>query len=107
MHLEIIWLFYLIFNSFKLINTKKNKQLAQEKELRIKFENDYNDLKIELRFVKEKQIDLEEELNETLKAKKMAVEENLSLIYVNKVMEEKLIAATELIDQLKQNENER
>ena len=74
--------------------------------MRIKFENDFNDLKIELRFMKEKQIELEEELTKVTKVKQMAEDENVSLMYVNKVMEEKLIAATELIDQFKQNESE-
>ena len=74
--------------------------------MRIKFENEYNDLKIELRFMKEKQIELEEELNEIVKVKKIAEEENLNLMYVNKVMEEKLVAATELIDQFRQKEGE-
>ena len=74
--------------------------------MRIKFENDFYDLKIELRFMKEKQIELEEELTKVTKVKQMAEDENVSLMYVNKVMEEKLIAATELIDQFKQNESE-
>lgn len=75
------------------------KALEKEREIKQRFEDEYNNLKIDLRLRIEREIEFQAELNTLTRAKFIVDEENRNLNLKNKILEDKLTTATELIEQ--------